>query len=102
MGAPGTTSSPIRIEPQGEGARGFWLHDDDGEYLAMVCIRPDMAEELAHAHQFAASGVLYDALNGLFEMLRSRPDMMSLIRPTETVHFNRAANALAQARGEQP
>jgi len=56
------TRGPWRIEPQGIGAHGHWVHDDDGEYVAMACSRGDRTEEDANARLIAAAPDLLEAL----------------------------------------
>jgi hypothetical protein len=64
------TPGPIRIEPQGDGARGYWLHDDNGDYVAMVCKRDaNRAEEEGNAALYAAAPDLYTVMSEVLPYL---------------------------------
>lgn len=57
-GGGGHTAGPWLIERKQ--ARGNWLTDLDGEYVAMVCLRNSEPEEDANARLIAAGPTMYD------------------------------------------
>jgi len=71
------TSGPVRIEPQGDGARGYWLHDDDGEYVAMVCRRENKSEELGNANLYAGAHEMAGSLISLSGHLKLMQSAMA-------------------------
>jgi hypothetical protein len=72
MGAPGTSSGPWTVEDRGTRDRTFRIRCADGTQnggAGMVVVE---RVELDHdAHQIAASGVVYDALERSQRILRS-------------------------------
>lgn len=95
MGA-GFTPGPWLIEPQGERARGHWLADNAGAYVALACSRDNSRdEEDANARLIAAAPELYEALALAAEWIAE--DGASLSEVAEAKIYA----ALAKARGEQ-
>jgi hypothetical protein len=94
------TEGPWRIEPQGEGARGHWLHDDSGEYVALVCRRDDRAEEDANANLIVTAGDLFRALEAMTRAFSPHPREDTEGWREEHEAFEDARAALAKAKGE--
>jgi NMD protein affecting ribosome stability and mRNA decay len=65
------TPGPWQTEPQGEGARGHWLHDGEEEYVALACRRVSRSEEEANARLIAAAPDMFDALERLLDQRKA-------------------------------
>lgn len=98
MGAPGTTPGPWYVVETDNAKPRFWIVQDPDTWCDRVAAVPDYSERSRlDAHQIAASGALYDALNGLLVLAE-----MTTFSDQYPEACERAGAALRLARSETP
>lgn len=86
------TPGPWLIEPKA--ARGLWLHDSNGEFIALATKRDDAAEEDANARLIAAAPDLLAALKQLTAGMNDRFNSNPAVQAREVFE---ARQAIAKA-----
>lgn len=61
------TPSPWILSEKPKGTKGVWMHDDKGEFIALVTGRNQPTEEAANARLIASAPLLAEALREVYE-----------------------------------
>ena len=86
------------IEPQGQGARGYWIYDERG-YIALSLTRDDPVVDLAHARRIAAAPALLEALRNAVLQIEYLHEKFQETGSGNTI-IARSRAAIAAATGE--